>query len=151
MIGLTCTKHRRISTRLSRKFVQESLLVFKTRDRLLSVLEILVCGPARLSGCEVRGEERNESQVTCSWFTPFAPRSAPFLAFASLIAFAPLIAEAEYLFYAFHLYSISKDPAKGVKNADFYRENWNMPALMTEFSSCGAKIPAAESGIGWIF
>mmetsp|Transcript_4606 Transcript_4606/g.8785 ORF Transcript_4606/g.8785 Transcript_4606/m.8785 type:complete len:348 (-) Transcript_4606:20-1063(-) len=59
--------------------------------------------------------------------------------------------ESEFLFYAFHLYALPKDPEKGIKNVAWFRDKWNMPALMTEFSSCDAKIPAAAQGIGWSF
>ena len=55
----------------------------------------------------------------------------------------------EHLVYVFHHYGGGAPEA--IAGAVGFSKLWNMPALLTEFGDCSAKVPAQDSGIGWSF
>ncbi|CAE8615261.1 unnamed protein product [Polarella glacialis] len=56
-----------------------------------------------------------------------------------------------YLFFAFHWYGNPSSGAEAVTNAQWYSDNWRMPALMTEFMDCGMQDKVEKAGIGWLY
>ena len=59
------------------------------------------------------------------------------------------IGTAQHLVYMFHHYG--SGAVQAIKAALSFSHNWDVPALMTEFGDCSAKVPAEDNGIGWSY
>lgn len=55
------------------------------------------------------------------------------------------------LFYAFHWYGTPPKQADAITNALSYSNEWDMPALLTEYMDCSVQILAEYAGIGWSY